>query len=163
MIFVKAFTQDGKSVSASAVLLLFTRFFVSLLRNASRTQECLNWRRAVDYPLVLFGIWFVVWRLLGWPISWLDGWSFSFHKTAMKKVILSWNISSYRPVIMYRRFGGTYCTLYSEDVGRNFLRASLKVYHTSRHHNPENNDLRTENVVCLHREGANTKDVCAGC
>jgi len=81
----------------------------------------------------------------------------------MMKVIVSWNISSYRPVILYRRFGGIYCALYSEDVGRNFLLASLNVYHTSRCHNPEDNDLRTETVVCLHREGANTKDVCAEC
>jgi len=49
MVFVKAFTQDGKSVSASAVFVTVTRFFVFLHRNASPKQECLiNWRRAVD-------------------------------------------------------------------------------------------------------------------
>lgn len=86
-----------------------------------------------------------------------------FRKTVMVKVVVSCNISSYRPVIIYRRFGETYCTLHSEDVGRNFLRALLNVYHTSRLHSPEDNDLRTETVVCLHREGVNKKDVCAGC
>jgi hypothetical protein len=114
-------------------------------------------------PSCAFGILFVVWRLLGWPIFSLDGWSFAFHKTLMMNVIVSRNISSYRQVIMFRRFGGTYCTLYSEDIGRNFLRASLNVYHISRRHSPEDTELRTETVVCLHREGADKKDVCAGC
>jgi len=100
-------------------------------------------------------------------IAWLANFftirlEFCIYKTAMMKVIVSWNISSYRPVIMYRRIGGTYCTLYSENVGRNFFRALLNVYHSSRRHSSEDN-LRTETVVYLHREGANTKDVCAGC
>lgn len=58
---------------------------------------------------------------------------------------------------MYRRFGGTYCILYSDDVGRNFLRVSLNVYRNSRRHKPQDYDIRTETGVCLYRKGANYK------
>jgi hypothetical protein len=67
----------------------------------------------------------------------------------MMKDIVSWNISSYRPVIIYRSFGGACCTLYFEDVGRNFLRASLNVYHNSRRHNPEDNYLLPK-LLCVY-------------
>ena len=58
---------------------------------------------------------------------------------------------------MYRRFRGTYCTLYSYDVGRNLLRVSLNIYRNSRRHNPQDYDIRTETGVCLYSKVAKYK------